>query len=662
MAWMKKVDNDRRTTLTHDFVQGHEYEVMVRAVGVDGVAQPIEAAARETIMIVGKEDNPATGLDLTATGFLNSILLAWTNPSDPDFYVMEVWRGASSSIGSATKLTDAFGESYIDVVGAPNLTYYYWIRAVDTSGNVSDYYPLTGAGVDGTSDGVDATSIDDFAITATKMFTNTIVLSGDSWTNNSPVAGSVAWNTHTVVYNGAAYPIAAGSTSSAYVYWTIGDVLYTGSATHPVLGNDAFMIAINQSGIHTMVWNSSANMVIGTAFIANLAVTEAKIGALAVTNAKIGLLAVQEGNIANLAVTNAKINSLSASKLTAGTIDASVITVTNLNADNISTGTLTGRRVVVHPVGGGTVEISPSSTIGFRMLNAADAVRVHFQTGGVDDGDATIGDYAGGKGVKWDESAGTFNIKGILTISGGSGIANLTDAGSLATKSAVGASDCDTTIISGGKIITGLLTADNVQAGTLTGRTVQTASGTGQRMVMDSSDNTLRFYNSSNTNVLTIDDDADFTDSPSITMLTKGGRLHTYRDTDNDIDIINYPTVGTLAERCQITIFSESGTSTIPAIITAWDTSATGNSDILAVVSSAVGGAGYSGNKLFVVGCSSGVWSKYKIKTDDVYYVGSNKVVGAQGDAVADATDADDVITQLNTLLSRLRAHGLIGT
>jgi hypothetical protein len=44
--------------------------------------------------------------------------------------------------------------------------------------------------------------------------------------------------------------------------------------------------------------------------------------------------------------------------------------------------------------------------------------------------------------------------------------------GALATQSFVGASDCDTTIISDGKIITGLLTASNIQTGTLNASTV----------------------------------------------------------------------------------------------------------------------------------------------------------------------------------------------
>lgn len=43
------------------------------------------------------------------------------------------------------------------------------------------------------------------------------------------------------------------------------------------------------------------------------------------------------------------------------------------------------------------------------------------------------------------------------------------------------------------------------------------------------------------------------------------------------------------------------------------------------------------------------------------YRASGTKVIGAQGAAVADATDAASAITQLNLLLARLRAHGLIG-
>ncbi len=45
-----------------------------------------------------------------------------------------------------------------------------------------------------------------------------------------------------------------------------------------------------------------------------------------------------------------------------------------------------------------------------------------------------------------------------------------------------------------------------------------------------------------------------------------------------------------------------------------------------------------------------------------VLKVAGTPVVGAQGAAVADATNGTDVITQLNSLLARLRTHGLIAT
>lgn len=50
------------------------------------------------------------------------------------------------------------------------------------------------------------------------------------------------------------------------------------------------------------------------------------------------------------------------------------------------------------------------------------------------------------------------------------------------------------------------------------------------------------------------------------------------------------------------------------------------------------------------------------LNLDTSLFVDGTKVVGAQGAAVADATDASSVITQCNLILARLRAHGLIAT
>lgn len=50
------------------------------------------------------------------------------------------------------------------------------------------------------------------------------------------------------------------------------------------------------------------------------------------------------------------------------------------------------------------------------------------------------------------------------------------------------------------------------------------------------------------------------------------------------------------------------------------------------------------------------------VASGKVYKVNGTQVVAAQGAAVADATGAGDVVAQLNALLARIRAHGLIAT
>ncbi|MDD2625935.1 MAG: phage tail protein [Candidatus Methanomethylophilus sp.] len=71
---------------------------------------------------------------------------------------------------------------------------------------------------------------------------------------------------------------------------------------------------------------------------------------------------------------------------------------------------------------GARVRIFPDANTGIQVVNASAADVFKCLVGGTDTGDVIIGDYAGGKGVKWDDSASTFDIKGNLsacTISSG---------------------------------------------------------------------------------------------------------------------------------------------------------------------------------------------------------------------------------------------------
>jgi len=220
--------------------------------------------------------------------------------------------------------------------------------------------------------------------------------------------------------------------------------------------------------------------VIKTAYIADLAVGTAQIDALSVTSAKIALLAVGTAQIDALAVTDAKINTLSVGKLTAGTITSQSITLALIGG----TGDVC--------IKGGKTDFGDNTAGMIFGMDDSDSDRMKFEVG-----DANT--Y-----VKWDGL--TLSIKGSITVTAGSvPNANVTGLGALATLNnvtcggstvsgfgalaalsnvtyggstvsgfgalaalgSVAASNCDTTIISGGKIITGLLTADNIQAGTI---------------------------------------------------------------------------------------------------------------------------------------------------------------------------------------------------
>jgi len=166
------------------------------------------------------------------------------------------------------------------------LTRYYWIAAVDTSGNVS----ATEAGpVNATTAMIATSDIGSFAIDASKIFTKIPIITGDSWTNNSPIAGSITWNAHTLIYNGVSYSIATNNTALKYTYWIYGNAFYTSSNTHPasILTDNDFIIAVNNSGVHDLAWNAIANEVIGSSYIANAAIVNAKIGTAAVDSLQI---------------------------------------------------------------------------------------------------------------------------------------------------------------------------------------------------------------------------------------------------------------------------------------------------------------------------------------------------------------------------------------
>ncbi|MCC7202455.1 MAG: fibronectin type III domain-containing protein [Nitrospirae bacterium] len=202
----------------------------------------------------------------------------------------------------------------------------------------------------------------------------------------------------------------------------------------------------------------------------------------------------------------------------ATTISTTTNQATAYAADNVILGTYQGGTDLVVDVGRQVIHSSFIRTISLSAINAnlgyvtagtleavtmKSSASISYNNGtgwwiGIDASTPKlfIGNSVGNK-LTWDGT--TLTVVGSITIQGGSGYANLSDkptslssinsgegtklsgiqAGATANSSDAtllnrsnhtgtqGASSLDTTVISGGKIITGLLTADNIQTGTL---------------------------------------------------------------------------------------------------------------------------------------------------------------------------------------------------
>jgi len=333
------------------------YEVKVSAVDISGNRSAFTDLTTSTVILSAKDTiAPNAPTEAFMTSAIKSVFITWVNPTDADFKEVKIYRSTTNTaptIGTTAAYASIQSSGFVDEETqntVPPTTYYYWLTSVDDSGNETGDTNNSGKAIrvvlnsetnqPGIQPGlVKATDITTFAVDATKMFTNTVILKGDVWTDNSSTK-YIAWNDHVLVYGGASYSIVAGNTNLQFVYWrgvlssgsslivgesyvilnnsgsnftgvgaannnvgtvfvasganptwgtgSVGSLSYSKISTNPTLADGQFMIATNvgtdgnPSGLHDLAWNALANAVIGTAFIQNAAITDAKIQSLAV--------------------------------------------------------------------------------------------------------------------------------------------------------------------------------------------------------------------------------------------------------------------------------------------------------------------------------------------------------------------------------------------
>jgi hypothetical protein len=123
-------------------IAGDVYSVRVRAINSFGVRSVFASTNQVTY---GDSVPPGAPSGLMAYGNYKAITLQWINPSDLDFDFVEVFRNVTNNPATATSISVIKSNMFVDAPLGINSTYFYWLKAVDRSGNVSVFSSVASA-------------------------------------------------------------------------------------------------------------------------------------------------------------------------------------------------------------------------------------------------------------------------------------------------------------------------------------------------------------------------------------------------------------------------------------------------------------------------------------------------------------------------------------
>lgn len=108
---------------------------------------------------------PATVTGVSATANFQSVKLIWSSNSELDLASYNIYRHTSNASGSSSLIANCKSNYFTDVSLTAGTIQWYWVKAVDTSGNISAAYSTS---VSATPTNIREVDILDSAITAAK--------------------------------------------------------------------------------------------------------------------------------------------------------------------------------------------------------------------------------------------------------------------------------------------------------------------------------------------------------------------------------------------------------------------------------------------------------------------------------------------------------------
>lgn len=121
-----------------DVLVGVSYDVRIRHRNVFQARSLWSSTATATV--TGDTTPPAKPTGLAASGIAGGVALEWDDNTEPDLATYEVWRRLASEandVSGATRIWTGRASAWLDQTGTNGVSYRFWIKAVDRSGNAS---------------------------------------------------------------------------------------------------------------------------------------------------------------------------------------------------------------------------------------------------------------------------------------------------------------------------------------------------------------------------------------------------------------------------------------------------------------------------------------------------------------------------------------------
>lgn len=357
---------------------------------------------------------PATVSSVSAAGGIQYVVLEWARNTETDLASYNIYRNTVNNSATATQIGNALTTYFVDGGLTGGTTYYYWVKAMNTSALVSASFSTV---VSATPRNVINVDLADSSVTAAKTSIEAI----------NPVDGEI--NANKV----GTTQIVADAVTSAKIL----DGAITASKT-------------NIAALSALTGNLNTG-VVDTAQIVDNAVSSLKILAGAVTTSKIFAEAVTANELAA--------NSVVAGKIAALTIVAGDIAADAITASKILAGSVTANKMTTYnfQVSAGT--FTNNSPVASKIAWTGAKVVYNGTEYTITDSSCLTTD----KHVYWQLSAPTVFL----------GSATLPALGNddflvLFNNSGTALYVWNSTIVNGNRITTGSITSTNITANTIT--------------------------------------------------------------------------------------------------------------------------------------------------------------------------------------------------